>query len=170
MPATALDAKTALVVIDLQKGIAAMVPAPDVSPRVVANAAKLAEAFRRAKQPVVLVNVAFSADGGDRPRGRTDLPIRALPAMPDFPELLPELARAAERPAHHEAPAERVLRDRASICSSASAAVTGIVLCGRLHVVGRRRHRARRVRARLQPHVRIGRDAPISIRRCTSSS
>ncbi|HSZ81436.1 MAG TPA: isochorismatase family protein [Polyangia bacterium] len=89
MPATALDPKTALVVIDLQKGISAY---PTVHPfaEVVANTRRLAEAFRRARLPVVLVNVSFSADGGDRFRGRTDVPARVF-ASPDFAELVPEL-------------------------------------------------------------------------------
>jgi len=93
MPCTTLDPKTALVVIDLQKGIVAMVG--DKIGGVVSNAARLAEAFRRAKQPVVLVNVAFSADGGDRPRGRTDGPVRTIPSNPEFSEILPELAPEA---------------------------------------------------------------------------
>ncbi|HYQ15322.1 MAG TPA: isochorismatase family protein, partial [Polyangiaceae bacterium] len=62
MPATALDSKTALVVIDLQRGLSGY---PTVHPfaTVVANAARLAHAFRRAQLPVVLVNISFSADG-----------------------------------------------------------------------------------------------------------
>ena len=90
MPATALDPKTALVVIDLQKGLAAL---PTVHPTrdVIANAARLADAFRHAGLPVVLVTVALSVDGGDRFRGRTEVPPRAMPVTPDFSELVPEL-------------------------------------------------------------------------------
>jgi nicotinamidase-related amidase len=89
MPATALDPRTALVVIDLQKGLAAY---PTVHPfaGVVANARRLAEGFRRAQLPVVLVNVSFAADGADRLRTRTEAQLR-LPAMSDFSELVPEL-------------------------------------------------------------------------------
>jgi nicotinamidase-related amidase len=89
MPATALDPRTALVVIDLQKGIAAL---PLVHPfaGVVANTRRLAEAFRRARLPVVLVNVAFSPDSADRLRNRADLQVQ-IPASPDFAELVPEL-------------------------------------------------------------------------------
>ena len=90
MPCTTLDPKTALVVIDFQKGIAAM--AGEKIRGALENASRLAQAFRRAKQTVVLVNVAFSADGGDRPRGRTDAPPRALPSDPAFSEILAELA------------------------------------------------------------------------------
>jgi len=89
MPATALDPKTALVVIDLQKGIAAY---PTVHPfrDVVANTARLAEAFRRARLPVVLVTVSFSPDGGDMLRPRAEVR-RDLTLSPDFAELVPEL-------------------------------------------------------------------------------
>lgn len=51
-------ATTALVVIDLQKGIASMPTAPTDSNTVVANSAKLAEVFRENGMPVVLVRVA----------------------------------------------------------------------------------------------------------------
>lgn len=52
--------KTALVVIDLQKGIAAMDAKPNPSATVVKNAAALADAFRRNGMPVILVHVASS--------------------------------------------------------------------------------------------------------------
>jgi nicotinamidase-related amidase len=90
MAVTALDPRTALVVIDLQKGIAAyptLHPARDV----VANSARLAEAFRTAKLPVVLVTVAFSADGGDAPFTRVEVRRKLPPMTPEFSELLPEL-------------------------------------------------------------------------------
>jgi nicotinamidase-related amidase len=89
MPATALDPKTALVVIDLQKGISAF---PLVHPfgDIVANTVRLAGAFRRAELPVVLVNVMFSPDGGDRLRTRAEIQFTA-PLPPDFAELVPEL-------------------------------------------------------------------------------
>jgi nicotinamidase-related amidase len=89
MPATTLDPRTALVIIDLQKGLSAY---PTIHPfaTIVANARRLADGFRRAQLPVVLVNVAFSADAGDRLRPRTEVASR-LPATPDFSELVPEL-------------------------------------------------------------------------------
>ena len=92
MPATALDPKTALVVIDLQKGIAAF---PTIHPMkdIVANTARLATAFRAKKLPVVLVTVTLSADGGDRLQQRAEVQ-RAMPMGPDFAELLPELGAA----------------------------------------------------------------------------
>ena len=59
MPCTALDPRTALVVIDLQKGLSGH---PTVHPfaDVVAHARRLADAFRRASLPVVLVSVEFA--------------------------------------------------------------------------------------------------------------
>jgi nicotinamidase-related amidase len=90
MPATALDPATALVVIDLQKGMSAF-PTVHPFPGVIANTVRLAEAFRRAELPVILVTVAFSADGGDRLRSRTDVPARAIPMTPGFAEIVPEL-------------------------------------------------------------------------------
>jgi nicotinamidase-related amidase len=94
MPATALDPRTALVVIDLQKGLSAY---PTVHPfrEIVANTVRLADAFRRAKLPVVLVTVGFSVDGGDAVRTRTDAGHRATPTDPEFFELVPELAPEA---------------------------------------------------------------------------
>jgi nicotinamidase-related amidase len=91
MPATALDPKTALVVIDLQKGISQY---PTVHPfkDVVGHTARLVQAFREARLPIILVNVAFSADGADRLMPRTDAPPRAMGSLPpDFAELVPEL-------------------------------------------------------------------------------
>ena len=49
--------KTALVLIDLQNAIVGMSTAPHPAPQVVANSAKLAEAFRDHGAPVVYVRV-----------------------------------------------------------------------------------------------------------------
>jgi nicotinamidase-related amidase len=62
MAITALDPKTALIVIDLQHGIVGM-PTAHPSAEVVKRAAALAEAFRRHRLPVVLVNVDSLAPG-----------------------------------------------------------------------------------------------------------
>ena len=90
MPATALDPRTALVVIDLQKGLSAY---PTVHPfaDVVAHTRRLADAFRRAGLPVVLVRVAGSPDGGDVLRPRAELAPRPLPTTPDHFEIVAEL-------------------------------------------------------------------------------
>jgi len=90
MPATALDPRTALVVIDLQRGLANI---PTVHPfrDVLANAVRLAEAFRKADLPVVLVTVGFSPDGLDRVLSRTEVPPRPVPSDPEVMLLVPEL-------------------------------------------------------------------------------
>ena len=86
MAITVLDPKTALLIIDLQKGIVSL-PAAHVIAEVVKNAATLADAFRRLHLPVVLVNV----DG--RPPGRVEQ-ARNLGDLPaDWAELVPELNR-----------------------------------------------------------------------------
>jgi nicotinamidase-related amidase len=84
MPVTALDPTTALIVVDLQAGIAGL---PTVHPfdEVVGNAATLAAAFRAKGLPVVLVNVA----GG--PSGRTEQGGGAHEFPDGWADLLPEL-------------------------------------------------------------------------------
>lgn len=80
MAVITLDPKTALVVIDLQKGIVAASTAR-AADEVVSRASALAEAFRRHGLPVVLVNVDAGAPGrteqnrpaGERPAGWADL-------------------------------------------------------------------------------------------------
>ena len=69
---------TALVLIDLQKGILGNALAPITGQELLARGQALAERFRAAKATVVLVNVAFSADGADMLRQRVDQP----PAIP----------------------------------------------------------------------------------------
>jgi nicotinamidase-related amidase len=91
MPLSTLDAKTALVIIDLQKGIVA-IPAAPPGDDVVKQASSMANAFRKHRLPVVLVNV----DGGAP--GRTEQPrnLRDLPA--GWFDLVPELN---QQPADH---------------------------------------------------------------------
>ncbi|HEY4897289.1 MAG TPA: hydrolase [Solirubrobacteraceae bacterium] len=93
MPVDSLKAGSALVLIDLQRGITAL---PTVHPadEVVERAARLAGAFRDHELPVVLVNVAFSPDGGDVLRARVDAQPPAVTQSADFAELRPELAQA----------------------------------------------------------------------------
>ena len=62
MTVTTLDAKTALIVVDLQKGIVSL-PAVHPMDGVVKHVGALAAAFRRYGLPVVLVNVAGGAPG-----------------------------------------------------------------------------------------------------------
>ena len=84
MALTTLDATSALVVIDLQKGIVGL---PTVHPiaGVIERAATLAAAFRRRGLPVVLVNVTGGAPG------RVEAARTALAPAPDWAELVAEL-------------------------------------------------------------------------------
>jgi nicotinamidase-related amidase len=86
---TALDKNTALILIDLQKGIAAF---PVVHPieGVIANAAKLTNAFHKAGLPVVIVNVNPSGSKWTIARKEpSNMPAREFKA--DFFEIVPEL-------------------------------------------------------------------------------
>jgi nicotinamidase-related amidase len=89
MPVTTIDPNTALIVVDLQKGIAGLAPA-DVMASVVGNSRKLADAFRGKGLPVVLVKVAGGAPG------RTEQPRPAGDRPADWAELLPELGQTPE--------------------------------------------------------------------------
>ncbi|WP_329614099.1 isochorismatase family protein [Streptomyces brevispora] len=84
MSATTLDPKTALVVVDLQKGITAL---PTVHPiaDVIAHATTLADAFRAKGLPVVLVRVTGGAPG------RTEAPARSGQPAADWADIVPEL-------------------------------------------------------------------------------
>ena len=74
MTVTALDPKTALIVVDLQKGVVSL-PAEHPIDAVVKHVGALAAAFRKHGLPVVLVNVAGGAPGRtEQPRGRRDFP------------------------------------------------------------------------------------------------
>jgi nicotinamidase-related amidase len=87
MALTTLDPKTALIVVDLQKGILA---APLTHPidAVVERASALIAAFRAHRLPVVLVNVAGRAPG------RTEQPPRPMGARPEgWTDFIPELDR-----------------------------------------------------------------------------
>lgn len=89
------SAKTALVVIDLQKGIVGFPTAPHAAALVVKNAAALATASRARGLPVFLVRVTPSPDGKDALQPIADAP-RRMPALPpDWAELVPELGPQA---------------------------------------------------------------------------
>lgn len=85
MALTALDPNTALLVVDLQKGIVGSPPAPLMEP-VVAKAKALVEAFRAQGAPIALINVAGVAPG------RTEQPRRPTgPLDQSFTAFIPEL-------------------------------------------------------------------------------
>jgi nicotinamidase-related amidase len=99
MPLTKLDAVTALVLIDLQKGIVGLQLAHPGA-QIVGRAARLASAFREKKLPVVLVNVSGMAPG------RTEAAPPNLAAFPaDWADLVPELGR---QPGDHIVTKQRV--------------------------------------------------------------
>ncbi|MEU5658150.1 isochorismatase family protein [Streptomyces sp. NPDC047737] len=84
MTATVLDPRTALVVVDLQKGIVAL-PTAHPAEEVVARSATLAEAFRAKGLPVFLVRVTGGAPG------RTESGAPAREPAPDWADIVPEL-------------------------------------------------------------------------------
>jgi nicotinamidase-related amidase len=92
MPELSIDPKTtALVLIDLQNGITSRVTAPHTSADVISRAVQLADAFRARGSTVVLVRVAFAADGSDRLKMPIDEPMPASPMGPDWSEIRAEL-------------------------------------------------------------------------------
>ncbi len=80
---------SALVVIDLQKGITARDVKPRPSSEVIANASRLAEAFRKGGMQVFLVRVNPSPPLGLRPE--TDGPGMSGPFPDGFDEIVPEM-------------------------------------------------------------------------------
>lgn len=87
---------TALVLIDLQKGIIGMNLQPRSGEEVLAAGTHLAERFRAAGAPVVLVRVAWSADFADTPSQLVDQP-NARPAG-GLPASWSELADGLAQP------------------------------------------------------------------------
>ena len=86
--------RTAVVVIDLQKGIVQFGGNPHSSQTVIANAAALLDAARSAGAQAILVHVDISPDGGDALKVECDQPMRMGGALPpDWSELIPELDR-----------------------------------------------------------------------------
>jgi nicotinamidase-related amidase len=86
MPLTTLDPKTALIVVDLQKGL---IHSPFLHPvaGIIERTCALLDAFRQRDLPVVLVNVAGGAPG------RTEQPRRFSTLPEGFSDLIPELDR-----------------------------------------------------------------------------
>jgi nicotinamidase-related amidase len=89
----ALDpATTALVMVDLQRGIARDTQ-PYAADDVVSRAAELGAALRAAGATIVWVRVDNHPDGRDRLRPTTDNPAAERPRSPDHAELMPGLRR-----------------------------------------------------------------------------
>ncbi|RVW01067.1 hydrolase [Rhodococcus xishaensis] len=72
MAVTTLDPTTALVLIDLQRGIVATPTVPHTAAEVISHSVALADAFRSHGLPVILVRVTAAPDGSDWAPGRTD--------------------------------------------------------------------------------------------------
>ena len=88
MALTMLDPDTALIIVDLQKGIVGL---PLIHPidGVIERVRALADVFRERGLPVVLVNVAGGAPG------RTEQPRQTGPRPDGWTDLIPELNRQA---------------------------------------------------------------------------
>jgi nicotinamidase-related amidase len=84
-------ATTALILIDLQRGIAAGQTMPNAATDVVARAARLASACRDRGVTVILVRVDPGRDGRLFPRPQADQPRPPMTITPEWTELLPEL-------------------------------------------------------------------------------
>lgn len=83
---------TALVLIDLQKGILAMPVAPHGAAEVIDNSARLGASLKQAGGVLAPVHVAFSPDGADRLRQEVDRPNPAAPLPADWSDFVPEIA------------------------------------------------------------------------------
>ena len=89
-----LDPKsTALVVIDLQRGIVARETKPYTAAQVVERAARLTKRFRDAGALVVLVHVEFAFDLADRLNPPADSPTPATPLPKEWSEFVPALGQ-----------------------------------------------------------------------------
>ena len=83
--------KTALVVIDLQKGILAFPAAPNASKDVVTNCAKIIKSFRSNHMPVFLVHVNSNEYTSLNPKADFSMNPGTLPK--DWAEFVPELGK-----------------------------------------------------------------------------
>lgn len=88
-----IDSKTtALVLIDLQKGVASMQTEPLSTQKVIDNAQKLTTAFHKKNALVILVRVSGAPDGKDMLRPEADEPmVRSGEVPKDWAEIVPEL-------------------------------------------------------------------------------
>lgn len=86
-------ATTALVLIDLQRGIAGATTVPHPAAEVVGRAAQLARRFRERGATVVLVRVDPGPNWELMPRPITDVARPPMPSAPGFADLVPELDR-----------------------------------------------------------------------------
>lgn len=85
--------RTAIVVIDLQKGIVGRDCSPYSISTVIANTLQILAGARRAGAIVVLVHVGGASDGADRLFPVSDQPMVPTTLPPDWSELIAELNR-----------------------------------------------------------------------------
>jgi nicotinamidase-related amidase len=89
--------RSAVILIDFQKGTLAMPLQPHAGDEIIANAVRLAEACAAAGGLVVRVRIDFSRSYADRLQQPVDMPIRLPPGNPpaDFAEYPPLIAAIA---------------------------------------------------------------------------
>jgi nicotinamidase-related amidase len=125
MPLTTIDPASALVVVDLQKGIVAALADDPITTAAVKRATHLATEFRRHGLPVVLVNVTGRAPGRtDTGRSaNTPAPSAGWADLVDELDVRPtdRLITKRRRSAFHDTGLDTLLRDLG---------VTQVVLCG----------------------------------------
>ena len=85
------EGRTALVLIDLQRGVVSRDVAPHTASDVVVRAARLVHAFREAGLPIAFVHVAFRPDREDALKPIVDEPVNWGTPPSDFAEFAPEL-------------------------------------------------------------------------------
>lgn len=94
MPLTELDKNTALVIIDLQRGVTGLQMIHPVQ-NIIDNAVELIRAFRQIPLPIVIVNVGLSPDGKDAIRTRNESKFK--PAyQKGWNEIIPEIIVMSE--------------------------------------------------------------------------
>ena len=97
MPDLTIDpATTALVLIDLQRGITAGQTVPNAASDVIARAAGLAAGCRKRGVLVILVRVDPGPGGALFPRPQADQPRPPMTITPDWSELVHELGRQSD--------------------------------------------------------------------------
>lgn len=87
---------TALILIDLQKGLLGRQTEPHPLASILAKGKTLAQRFRAAHAPVILVNVAFAADFGDALKTPVDRPSSPTANPADWTELADGLAEPSD--------------------------------------------------------------------------
>jgi len=126
MPVTAIDKQTALVLIDLQKGIVGRPLMPNTASDVLSNSASLVNAFRNAGLPIVIVNVIPA----ERPHNlRAEFKMPSAQFQLEWAEIVPEIdVRYDDIKITKHSPSAFYNTDLDSILKKLN--VTGIVLAG----------------------------------------